>query len=87
MMFSAVSWLKCRTTSACRSGLSSKLLAACPAGTATPTGIPGGANSCKGHSDCKTANSSCKGLNACKGQGFVALTKEQCDAKGGTFEG
>ena len=46
-----------------------------------------GANSCKGHSDCATATSSCKGQNACKGQGFVALTKAECDSKGGTFEG
>ena len=45
-----------------------------------------GANSCKGQSACKTANSSCKGLNSCKGQGFLTLTKEECDAKGGTFE-
>ena len=45
-----------------------------------------GVNSCKGHSDCKTANSACKGHNACKGQGFLALTKAECDAKGGTFE-
>ena len=55
--------------------------------SASSTGKCMGANSCKGHSDCKTANSSCKGLNACKGQGFVVLTKDECDAKGGTFEG
>lgn len=45
-----------------------------------------GANSCKGHSACKTATSSCKGLNACKGQGFVEMTKAQCDEAGGSFE-
>ena len=45
-----------------------------------------GVNSCKGHSDCKTASSSCKGLNNCKGQGFLELTKAECDEKGGTYE-
>ncbi len=43
-----------------------------------------GVNSCKGTSACKTANSSCKGLNSCKGQGFVELSKAECDAQGGT---
>ena len=42
-----------------------------------------GVNSCKGQSDCKSATNSCKGQNACKGQGFLALTKSECDAKGG----
>lgn len=55
--------------------------------TAAEKGKCVGANSCKGLSDCKMANTSCKGLNACKGQGFVSLTKAECDAKGGTFEG
>lgn len=35
-------------------------------------------NGCKGYSSCKTANNACKGLNACKGQGFVYLTRAQC---------
>lgn len=43
----------------------------------------GGVNSCKGSSDCKTAHNSCKGMNSCKGQGFLALPKAECDAKGG----
>lgn len=43
----------------------------------------GGVNSCKGSSDCKTAHNACKGQNSCKGQGFLALTKAECDAKGG----
>ena len=43
----------------------------------------GGVNSCKGTSDCKTAHNACKGQNSCKGQGFKALTKAECDAKGG----
>lgn len=42
-----------------------------------------GVNSCKGHSECKTANSSCKGLNSCKGQGWLGLTKADCEAQGG----
>ncbi len=45
-----------------------------------------GGNSCKGHSDCATATTSCKGQNACKGQGFLSMTKSECDAAGGTFE-
>ncbi|MCP5150658.1 MAG: hypothetical protein H6983_08270 [Ectothiorhodospiraceae bacterium] len=42
-----------------------------------------GANSCKGHSSCKTANSECKGLNSCKGQGWVELSKKACEDAGG----
>ncbi len=42
-----------------------------------------GVNSCKGHSECKSANSSCKGLNSCKGQGWLGLTKADCEAQGG----
>lgn len=43
-----------------------------------------GANSCKGHSECKTATSECKGMNACKGQGWVHKgSKEECEEAGG----
>ena len=42
-----------------------------------------GVNSCKGTSDCKTAENACKGQNVCKGHGFLALTAEECKAKGG----
>ena len=45
-----------------------------------------GVNSCKGHSACKTATSSCKGLNSCKGQGFLEMTRGQCDEAGGDFQ-
>ncbi len=45
-----------------------------------------GANSCKGHSACKTATSSCKGLNSCAGKGFLEMIKDECDATGGMFE-
>jgi uncharacterized membrane protein len=43
----------------------------------------GGINSCKGTSDCKTAENSCKGQNVCKGHGFKAVSKTECDSKGG----
>jgi len=39
-----------------------------------------GVNSCKGMSDCHTANNSCKGQNSCMGQGFLEMTKSECDA-------
>jgi hypothetical protein len=39
-----------------------------------------GVNSCKGHSDCKSAANSCKGQNGCAGKGFVMMTKAECDA-------
>lgn len=45
-----------------------------------------GANACKGRSSCKTAHNACKGQNVCKAQGFVSLTKEQCEQVGGRFE-
>lgn len=42
-----------------------------------------GLNSCKGTSDCKTAENACAGKNVCKGHGFLSMTKADCDAKGG----
>lgn len=43
-----------------------------------------GANSCKGHSECKTAKNECKGMNACKGQGWTqAKSAEECTKAGG----
>jgi hypothetical protein len=44
-----------------------------------------GVHSCKGNSDCKTAEHSCKGQNACKGHGFKALDAKACLMKGGTI--
>lgn len=38
-----------------------------------------GVNACAGKSDCKGENG-CKGKNGCKGQGFLEMTKEECDA-------
>ncbi|MFH0343540.1 MAG: hypothetical protein ACHBNF_15765 [Chromatiales bacterium] len=44
-----------------------------------------GVNACKGTSECNTKAdvNACKGKNACSGQGWVSLTKEECDTKGG----
>ena len=42
-----------------------------------------GINSCKGMSACATANNACKGMNSCKGSGWVKVTKEECESKGG----
>lgn len=44
-----------------------------------------GANTCKGHSACATAESACQGQNSCKGKGWVATSKADCDDKGGKF--
>jgi hypothetical protein len=41
-----------------------------------------GANACKGQSACST--NGCSGTNACKGQGFLELTKTECDKIPGT---
>lgn len=45
-----------------------------------------GVNSCKGTSACGTAANACAGKNACKGQGFLEMTKAECDKAGGKFE-
>jgi uncharacterized membrane protein len=39
-----------------------------------------GVNACKGQSACKSAHNACKDQNSCKGQGFLELTKQECDA-------
>jgi hypothetical protein len=39
-----------------------------------------GVNACKGQSACKGAHNACKGQNSCKGQGFVEMSKKDCDA-------
>lgn len=43
-----------------------------------------GVNSCKGTSDCKTAEHACKGQNGCKGHGYKEMTAEACTAAGGS---
>lgn len=44
-----------------------------------------GLHSCKGNSDCKTAEHACKGQNACKGHGFKAMKAGECLNAGGTI--
>jgi hypothetical protein len=69
--------------------LAAALYFAAPAGVVAADQAKGhcaGVNACKGHSSCRGAHNSCEGRNACKGQGFVELTKEQCDQVGGVFE-
>ena len=44
-----------------------------------------GVHSCKGNSDCKTAEHDCKGQNACGGHGFKALSAKACLDQGGTI--
>jgi hypothetical protein len=39
-----------------------------------------GVNSCKGQSACKSAHNSCKGQNSCKGEGYLMMSKADCDA-------
>lgn len=72
-------------------------LAAAASAAPAPTGSAGmavgaddmvhcyGLHSCKGNSDCKTAEHDCKGMNACKGHGFKAMKAGQCLTKGGTI--
>ena len=44
-----------------------------------------GVHSCKGNSDCKTAEHSCKGQNKCGGHGFKAMNAKECLDKGGVI--
>jgi uncharacterized membrane protein len=44
-----------------------------------------GLHSCKGNSDCATAEHQCKGQNACKGHGFKAVKAGECLTKGGVI--
>ena len=39
-----------------------------------------GVNSCHGTSACKTAKNECAGKNGCAGEGFLMMTKAECDA-------
>jgi uncharacterized membrane protein len=43
-----------------------------------------GANVCKGHNDCKTAENACAGQAECKGHGFVGMPSKSCADIGGT---
>lgn len=40
-------------------------------------------HTCKGNSDCKTADNACKGQNNCKGHGFKSQTAASCLTAGG----
>lgn len=43
-----------------------------------------GANSCKGTTECATAENQCKGQNSCKGKGWIsAKSEEDCTKAGG----
>ncbi len=44
-----------------------------------------GIHSCKGNSDCKTAEHACKGKNACSGHGFKAVSAKECLGMSGTI--
>lgn len=44
-----------------------------------------GIHSCKGQSDCKTAEHSCKGQNNCGGHGFKSMKAKECLDKGGVI--
>lgn len=39
-----------------------------------------GANSCKGHNDCRSAHNQCAGKSSCKGMGFKMMSPEECKA-------
>lgn len=39
-----------------------------------------GVNTCKGTSACATKTNACQGQNSCKGNGYLLLTKADCDA-------
>ena len=43
-------------------------------------------NACKGQSACKGGKSPGFGANACKGQGFASMSKENCMAAKGKFK-
>lgn len=46
-----------------------------------------GVNACKGQGECGTKTHGCAGMNECKGKGWISLSADQCQAKGGTYEG
>lgn len=44
-----------------------------------------GVNECKGNSACGVPGGhDCHGQNECKGKGWVKMSKEECEKKGGT---
>ena len=89
--------LNSKTASSIAATAAAIMLAAAASAAPAPTGSAGkainaddtvhcyGLHSCKGNSDCKTAEHECKGMNACKGHGFKAMKAGQCLTKGGTI--
>lgn len=86
---------KLKVTSTFATAALAVALSAAAVAADTPTGATGssigagdkvhcyGVHSCKGNSDCKTAEHSCKGQNACGGHGFKAMTAKDClDSEG-----
>lgn len=45
-----------------------------------------GVNTCKGKSECATAEATCKGENTCKGKGYLYMTATQCKNAGGAVK-
>jgi uncharacterized membrane protein len=46
-----------------------------------------GANACKGQSACATGSNSCHATNSCKGQGWLEMSKAECEKiAGAKFE-
>ena len=48
-----------------------------------------GINACAGHGECGAADGShdCAGKNTCKGKGWVKVSEEECEEKGGEVLG
>ncbi|BCX89709.1 mercuric ion transport protein [Methylomarinovum tepidoasis] len=42
-----------------------------------------GINDCKGTTACATAFNACKGQNECKGRGYLYVSPQECEARGG----
>ena len=63
-----------------------------PEPASMPVPLPGqvqclGIHECKGQSACHVAGGhACAGLNSCKGKGWIAVTRAECDAKGGKVQ-
>jgi len=74
--------------------LTGLMMAGCASGTKATTDTSGtvaqgechGVNSCKGTGECGGAGHSREKKNTCKGQGWIKLSKKDCDTKGGTFK-
>lgn len=45
-----------------------------------------GVNVCGGHGSCSSASHGCGGQNSCKGTGWVAVSKDACEAIGGSLK-